>query len=160
MNLSEISRLQSFGEIVAFRADRSVEFLKMIEDTIYACCVERDEYNTLAGSALTFAQRIKRFEAPVDPDGVVLAKLEKGRDALGAAFDAHKDMRQAAVDDPNLHDEDGVVEAYDGLLDALAAAHNAVNELCWALGEHEADFDAPTRTRFDNVDDMFAAMGV
>ncbi|WP_420955248.1 hypothetical protein [Burkholderia gladioli] len=158
MNPQEISHLRSFGEVVAFRADRSVDFLRMIEDTIYACCVERDEHNSLAGAALTFAQRIKRLDAPVDADGVILAKLEKGRDALGAAYEAHKEKRQAAVDDPDLDEDDGVVEAYDDLLDALAAAHNAVNELCWALGEHSAEFSPVLEGEFFSAEDLLASL--
>jgi hypothetical protein len=155
---AEVSRLRSFGQLVELQAARSIELLKVIDDTIYACSVDRDQLIELTGAALEYVQALKRVDRSIDKDGAALAKLEEGRDALAAAYEAHQATREAAASHPGLHEDDGVVEALDGLLDAMAAAHNAINDLCWALGEHEADFDAASERQYGNADDLIASL--
>lgn len=155
---TEVSRLRSFGQLLEFEANRSIDLLKAIDDTIYACCVMRDQLDSLTGISAEFVQSLKRAVAPLDPEGTVLRKLEEGRDALSVAYEEHKRKREAAARAPELSSDDGVVEAYDGLLDSLAAAHNATNELCWALGEHDADFDEVLEGEFTSADGMIEAL--
>lgn len=158
MERTEVRRLRSFGQVVEFQASRGVDFLTKIDDTIYACCVERDQLHALVGNAQEMVQSLRRAAAPIDADGKALAMLETARDALAKAYEQHRAMRESAAKDPNLHEEDGVVEAFDGLLDALAAAHNAMNDLCWAVGEHDADFDEVLEGEFSNADDLIRAL--
>ncbi|NIE68210.1 hypothetical protein [Burkholderia sp. Ax-1719] len=155
---NEISHLRSFGQFVEFQAARSVELLAAIDDVIYACWAERDQLISLTGTAHEFIQALKRAKGPLDQDGSALVKLEAARDALGCSFEAHSELRATAAQNPELHEDDGVVEAFDGLLDALAAAHNALNDLCWALGEHEADFDKVAGGKHTSAADLIAAL--
>jgi hypothetical protein len=155
---TEVQRLRSFGQVVKYQALRSVDFLKQIDDTIYACCVERDLLHDLAGKAQELVQTLHRAEKAVDPDGKALKGLEAARDALASAYDQHQSMRNSAANDPALHEDDGVVEAFDNLLDAMAAAHNAMNDLCWAVGEHDADFDEILDGEFGSAEEMIAAL--
>lgn len=155
---TEISRLRSFGQLLEFEALRSVDLLKAIDDTIYACCLLRQQVDALTGASEEFIQALKRAKNPIDPDGSVLRQLEEGRDALDVAYKAHQRKREAAAQAPDLSPDDGVVEAYDSLLDSLAAAHNSTNELCWALGEHDADFDEVVEGEFASADDMIKAL--
>ncbi|CAB3795982.1 hypothetical protein LMG28688_04210 [Paraburkholderia caffeinitolerans] len=155
---NEVTRLRSFGQYVEFQAARSGEILKAIDDVIYACCAERDQLIALTGAALEFVQALKRAESPIDQDGSILKKLEQARDSLARAYDEQAKMRESAANAPSLHEDDGVVEAFDGLLDAIAAAHNAMNDLCWAVGEHEADFDKVASGTYKSADDLLAAL--
>lgn len=155
---TEVSRLRSFGQFVEFQATRSVDLLRAIDDVIYGCCVERDQLIALTGAAHEFIQALRRVETVVDPDGTVLKNLEQARDALDAAYKAHQRRRESAARDPRLNSDDGVVDAFDGLLDAMAAAHNALNDLCWALGEHDADFDEVLDGEFASADAMIKAL--
>ncbi|ALD90312.1 hypothetical protein CR3_1071 [Cupriavidus gilardii CR3] len=158
MERTEVSRLRSFGQLLEFEAHRSVDLLKAIDDTIYACCVQRDSLDHLSGLSAEFVQHLKRVEKPVDADGTILRKLEDARDAIARAYDIHQRKREAAARAPELTPDDGVVEAYDSLLDSLAAAHNITNELCWALGEHDADFDEIVDGEFTSADDLIGAL--
>jgi hypothetical protein len=156
----EVSTLRSFGQRVEFEAARSVELLKAIDDTIYACAVFKDTTDALVKEAHNLIASLKRLDRPIDTDGAALKNLETARDALGAAYQRFTAMRESARRDTRLSDEDGVVEAFDTLLDCIADAHNTVNELCWAVGEHDADFDKPLEGEFESADDLFKAMGV
>jgi hypothetical protein len=155
---TEVSRLRSFGQLLEFEALRSVDLLKAIDDTIYACCVQRDKLDHLSGLSAEFIQHLKRVDGPIDPSGEILRELEKARDAIMDAYKIHEKKRAAAAAAPELTPDDGVVEAYDSLLDSLAAAHNVTNELCWALGEHDADFDEVLEGEFTSAEDMIKAL--
>ncbi len=155
---SEVSRLRSFGQLVEFEANRSVELLKAIDDTIYACCVLREQVDALAGAAAEQIQAIKRADGSIDPDGKILRQLEQGRDALNASYETLLKKRNLAAQAPQLKSDDGVIEAIDILLDAVSAAHNVVNDLCWELGEHEADLDTVLEGEYSSADDLIKAL--
>lgn len=158
MERTEVSRLRSFGQLLEHEAHRSLDLLKAIDDTIYACDVQRDAIDLLAGKAGEFVQLLKRLEKPVDQDGRVLQKLEEARDALARTYAVYQRKRASAAADPALRPDDGVVDAFDSLLDALASAHNVTNELCWALGEHDADFDAVVEGDFTSAEELIGAL--
>jgi hypothetical protein len=156
----QINTLRSFGQRVEFEATRSVELLKAIDDTIYACAVFKDTINAIAKEAHTLIVSLKHVDGPIDKDGSSLKNLETARDALGAAYGRFAAMRESAGQDSRLSADDGVVEAFDSLLDCVADAHNIINELCWAVGEHDADLDTPLEGEFESADDLFKAMGI
>jgi hypothetical protein len=112
----------------------------------------------MTGSAFELVERLKRAVTPVDLSGDALTALEEARDALLDAYNALWILRQAAVGDPQPSPEDRVVEASDELLDAAAAAHHAMNDLCWALGEHDADFDKPLDGVYTSADELITAL--
>lgn len=155
---SEVSRLRSFGQLVEFEANRSVELLKAIDDTIYACCVLREHVDTLAGAAAEQIQAIKRADGPIDPDGKILRQLEHGRDAFSSSYETLLKKRNLAAQAPELNPDDGVVEAIEMLMDSVSAAHNIVNELCWVLGEHEADRDEVLEGEYSTAEDLIKAL--
>lgn len=155
---SEVSRLRSFGQLVEFEANRSVELLKAIDDTIYACCVLRDQVDALAGAAAEQIQAIKRADGPIDPDGKILRQLEHGRDAFSSSYEALLKKRNLAAQAPELTPDDGVVEAIEMLMDSVSAAHNTVNELCWVLGEHDADRDEVLDGVYSTAEDLIKVL--
>ncbi|WP_155121881.1 MULTISPECIES: hypothetical protein [Burkholderia cepacia complex] len=154
----EVSRLRSFGQLVEFEASRSVDLIKAIDDTIYAVCKLRDQADTLAGEAAELIQSIKRAEGSIDADGEILRLLEHGRDALHTSYESLLRKKDAASRAPELKSEDGLVEAYEVLLDSVSAAHNIVNELCWTLGEHEAELDEVMDGEYSSAEDLIKAL--
>lgn len=154
----EVSKLRSFGQFVGFEAARSVDLLKAIDDTIYACEQLRRMMEQFTGAAGEFVQSLKRTDHAVDKDGEGLAELERARDAIQELYDIQQRKRAAACADGRLHADDGVVEAYDQLLDGIAATHAALNDLCWALGEHESDFDEVLEGEFTSADELIGAL--
>ncbi|WP_150574529.1 hypothetical protein [Pandoraea aquatica] len=154
----EVSKLRSFGQFVGFEAARSVDLLKAIDDTIYACEQQRRMMEQFTGAAGEFVQSLKRTDHAIDEDGSVLAALEAARDAIHQVYAQHKRKREAAAGDHRLCEDDGVVDAYDQLLDGIASAHTALNDLCWALGEHEADFDKVLEGEFSTAEELIEAL--
>lgn len=156
----EVRTLRSFGQRVEFEATRSVDLLKAIDDTIYACAVLKETISALATEAHNQIGNLKRADSPADPDGSIQQKLEAARDSLAALYKMFVTRRDSAHNDKRLSDEDGVVDAYDQLLDTIADTHNVMNELCWVVGEQAAEYDKPLEGEFESADDLFKAMGV
>jgi hypothetical protein len=69
-------------------------------------------------------------------------------------------QRQSAIDDSRLTADDGVVDAYDALIEQVSATYNCANQMAWILGEHLAEFDETLPGKFDTAEALFEAMGV
>lgn len=155
---TEISRLRSFGQLVEVDATRSLHLLKAIDDTLFACHAACGPLNQLTETSFDLIERLKRVDSPVDENGSALKVLENGRAALARAYEVHQARKRESLEALKPDESDGVVEAYDELLDAIASAHNAVNALCWALGEHDADYDEVAGTGFTSADELIHAL--
>lgn len=158
MKTSAVSQLSSFGQLVEFQAARSLDLMRAIDDAIYACNAQRDMLKDLTGKAHELIQVLRRCNGSLDPNRDIQANLERGRDALEEVYKVFAQKRASAASDPKLTQEDGVVEAFDHLLDATAAAQNAINDLAWHLGEHEADLDGTADGVFTSADDLIKAL--
>lgn len=155
---TEVSRLRSLGQLVEFEAARSIDLLKAIDDTVFAVCQLHDRVDAFAGSASELLQALKRAEHPLDPDGSLLKILESARDSMHDLYEKVAGQLDRVHRSPNVQPEDGLVEAYQRLLDSMAAAHNNLNELCWAIGEHDVDFDEVLEGEFNSADDLIKSL--
>lgn len=158
MKRTDVTRLRSFSQKIEYKASRSLDLLKAIDDTIDACDALREIVTPVPGEVQQFLATLEEADRAVDRDGLILAKLEHARDFLGEAYRERLGRRASAAADPELNEDDGVVEAYDHLLSALEEAHNSLNELCWALGEHDADYDEVLDGEFSSAEDLITAM--
>lgn len=75
------------------------------------------------------------------------------------AYEGIVALRRDAVEDPLITDEDGIVEAYDCLLDQAAAFFNSLGNLSWIIGEHIAEADNVLPGEFTSAKALAEAMG-
>lgn len=142
---------------------RSLELLRAIEATVE---VNTFLYDVLEQSAVQFTTAIEavceprgdRID-PVDADGSIQTMLETALDNLGQLSDTTKDKRISAVADKKLRNDDGVVETFDRLLAAIDEAHCLLNELNWAIIEHDAELSPLSGTGpFGSAEDVVKAL--
>jgi hypothetical protein len=156
----EIRRLKAFGNQVCGDAARDLELLRDIQATLDHLDVEQERARQQNLAAELFIQLVRDAPRAIDPEGEIVELFDGARDCVGE-YHAHLvACRQSAIDDPALHEDDGIVEAYSALIDMIADLHNNLNSLSWAIGEHDADFDAPTGKTYTSVEEMFADLDV
>lgn len=150
--------LRSFSQVIAFEAGRSIGIINAVDDIIYASKAAREALDAITGKTYEFILQLQRLEGAVDKDRSILNSLEKSRDVHARVFDDLTAMRERVLLAAGDQDDEGMLAAYDAVLDALAATHNALNDFCWALSEHEADFEEPVPGTFTNAEDLFSAI--
>ena len=133
---------------------------KAIEETVSNLSVEAD---FLSGAAQATAHvRKGLMEKPpkqrIDPEGKVETNLDR---VLEMATEIYADWKlrcQAAIDDRELTEGDGVSDGYQEAMDALRTLHDETQELRDLIAEHDCDFDEVLPGTFVNADDLIAAL--
>jgi len=160
MNTHEASKFRALNRIVGATA-RDLDLLEAIDKTIAVLDLIKEQMsyhtNTVRGEIV----RVRGYAKVIDEDGSIVKSLEETRDLLGSVHAKFVRKCESAKRSEELCEDDGVVEAYYDMLNAAADLHNAINSLCWAIGEHDADFDEPLPGGpYTSSDDLFAALGV
>lgn len=158
MNTHEASKFRALNRIVGATA-RDLDLLEAIDETIAALDLIKEQMvyhtNTVNGEI----DRIKSYGKVIDEDGSIIQSLEETRDSLGTVHAKFVRKCEAAKLAEELNEDDGVVEAYHDMLSATADLHNAINALCWAIGEHDADFDEVLPGGpYTSADELIAAL--
>lgn len=156
MKTHEASRFSALNRMVEAVAHRDLNLLNAIDETIDSLCSTRAEMDILTDALFREIDRLKELGAPIDQEGKFLPMFENGRDAIGEFYRTMEAKCNAARNAPELRADDGVVEAYCELLGSTAKLHNAINDLCWTIGEHDADFDKATGKMHTSTEQMFA----
>lgn len=160
MKAREANKIRALNSMaVTFVRQRNLELLNDIDETIDALSEKREAFDILANEFEEGVERIKEAPGAIDPEGKICAMLEETRDQLGEIHRVWSAKCEVARNAPELHPEDGVVEAYCSAIDSVARLHNAFNAIAWAIGEHDADFDkvAPGGP-YMNAKDLIAAL--
>jgi hypothetical protein len=152
--------LRKLNQMVGSVAKRDLTLLNEIDGTIDCLRDAKAEMDLYAQMTLAQVERVKNAANVLDENGSIINILEQSRDVFGELHSKLAAKSDAARTDPNLNPEDGVFEAYCDLMNSVAELHNAINELCWAIGEHDADFDpvAPGGP-YKTADELLAALG-
>jgi hypothetical protein len=166
--ITEFRKLKAFGNQITSEASRdlaqSVRDLKLlhhIETTLDALDVRCEQLRQVNQAADHFIDLLSRTSLSSTNEEVDLVSLfENARDAVGDAYDRWSIKHLCAINAPELNDEDGIVEGYALLLTEVASLHDKLNTLAWIIREQEADQDNELPGRFEDVDDLFATMGV
>jgi len=160
MSLLEIRTLTAFGRLAQGSARRDLRLLRAIQSTLDALdIVERHLYQ-MNQDAEQFIQKLRVSAPPKSDDMDMVNLFENARDSVGRMHEIFCAKHLAAVSDPALTDEDGVVESYARLSTEAAILHDRLNTLAWLIGEHEADQEHPLSGSYANAEDLFAALGV
>ena len=120
---------------------RSLHFLKAIDKTIETLSIMTSRMDDDAREAKLFLDEINSIDADFIIESVdeTSGNLEKYLDNNKKLLKILKGKRRCANEDSNLLDHDGVVEAFDDAIEACVNVTNTIEELRWALLEHNAD---------------------
>lgn len=160
MNTHEVARFGALNRMVGATA-RDLDLLEQIDKTIAALELIKEQMGYHTKTVFNEIERVKSAPKVIDEDGSIIESLEGTRDILGSIHAKFLRKCEAAKNAKELHEDDGVVEAYYDMLNATSDLHNAINTLCWVIGEHDADFEpvAPGGP-YSSPEELFAAMGV
>ena len=160
MNTAGFEAIRSISASVEMVTARDLATLKGVEGTI-------DKLNEYRGVLRLHTAIIRReigllqnYPEVIDESGELIVRLEKVRTTVGLIHDELRSQCCTAETEPSLKCDEDLVLAYKEVIEAAAALHNAINDLCWAIGEHDADFDETLSGSFDSAEDLFRQMGV
>jgi hypothetical protein len=150
---SSSSRLQAF-------ASRTLDFLQLIEKTVgrlasdsHLLRVYTEDVGSVNSDLAT-----RKFDREIDPEGRISDLLLK---AAATARRMHADAiekRESARRDPDLSEDDGVVEAFGEYLVAVASYHDAVEHLRDTLESLDSLRSPVVGDTYDDVDALVRDM--
>lgn len=131
------------AELMGVGAVRSLDLLRDIDGTIDAISHHCQLLHAAERAFCAVKKSIASGDAsrPI-PEENVVPVLENLQDSLVRTYSESKEKMQCAIDDPRLSDEDGVVDAYAGLLEALITLNTTTEALRWSILESNADKEA------------------
>lgn len=156
--------LRFVAEGSAHDSARSLDLLRDIEMTVEVNDILTEQFETITGRN-KHATEVICTKTPadmgdaLDRDGSVQGLLDRTLSVLEQLQDHIQAKRQSAIEDQQLRTDDGVVESFDKVIDSIRDAHEATNELIWAVLEHDADCSPLSgKGPFTSVDDLLAAI--
>jgi len=163
MSTVERLKLDAFGRQVsnALSSTRDISLLAQIDETIEAVADEVVKFQSLALMTDHFIEVLQKAAIP-DVSGLAELQLMFAR-SIEIVASYHQNQiikRQSAIEDKRLTNEDGIVDAYDTLIQQVAQFHNNLSSLSWLLGEHLAEADTTMPETFTSADALFKAIGV
>jgi len=138
--------LTFFGNDALAGATRSLDLIQKIEQTIATLCYDQSMFGNIGKYARIAADSIAKSGAslPLDPGETIGANLLVTQGKLEDIYKSYCGSLQAARDDNRLTSDDGVADEYIRAIEVIKGAHNAINDLRWAILEHDADLDKHT----------------
>jgi hypothetical protein len=158
MTSREASKYRALNRMAETVALRDLNLLKIIDQTVDSLREDKAAMDVLADEICREILRVKDYHKVLDEDGSIVAMLERTRDSLDAFHKTLLEKCDVARNARELHPDDGVVEAYCETIDSAARLHNAFNDLCWAIGEHDVDAQNEWSEPFESAKDMFRAL--
>jgi hypothetical protein len=158
VNSQEASKFRVLNRMVSSIAKRDLRLLGAIDQTLDAIQDIQSEIDILTGAILHETSRIQSVERAIDEDGAIEKILEEARGYIEKLHSHLIAKCEAARNAPELKPDDGVVDAYCRVIDSVAALHNAINDIAWAIAEHDIDVENEWLGPFDNVEDMLRAL--
>ena len=143
---------------------RSLDLLRDIEVTVEVNETLSEQFVTLAERNRHATEAICKktpngSDEIIDKDGKLQDVFEHTLDVLGQLHEGIQAKRQSANGDHQLRPGDGVVESFDRVISSIREAHESLNELFWAVLEHDADCSPLSgEGPFTSVDDMLASL--
>lgn len=155
------SRLQpdNAASVQAF-ASRTLEFLQLIERTISN--VQADaavlHANTRALRELLGNLATRGAAVELDPAGRVESLLSQAAASCVRLHEKALLQRESARADPDLFEDDGVVDAFSDYVDAIIEAHNAIEDLSDTVQTLDALRSPVVGSAFTDVDALVEDM--
>lgn len=137
------STLQLFGGSVSGEA-RPLDLMRLIDSTKTSLDYRTRRAVALSNEAERFIEAINKpdFVASFDNEEKVIKTLEKAQDhTIGLVQQFHL-MLESAKSDQDLHDHDGVVEAFEEAIEAYSNLNALLEDLRWCVLEHSVDLES------------------
>ena len=135
-----VPEIREYGAHILDSAARSLSLLRRIEDTLVALRVRRITMDALREAALAMSTALATISVAIPEEGIVDV-LEEGQDALSKIHAIMKSKFANAKSAPELHDEDGVCDAYEESMASVAHLHSSLEDLRWNILQHNARLD-------------------
>lgn len=139
---------------------RNLQFLQAIDSTVDSLGSDSRLFDAIAAGFQEILERLQSgsFDQLVDPQGNIRDSLRRAAEATSRIHARGSQARQSACDDPDLHADDGVVEAFDQYLESVSAVHDLAEEICEWIEIQEASSEQSTGQVFSSVDELFKAL--
>lgn len=160
MSTLEIRRLKAFGQQVWDDAVRDLQLLRQIATTLDELDIEQERANQLNRTADEFIQKLRSAKGVIPRETGLVDLFNKARDIVGDAHGTLCARLRLARADKRLTEEDGIVIAFENLVESISTLHNNLNSLSWLIGELEADGDSELPGTYSSAKQLFEAMGV
>lgn len=133
--------LERYSLDIVSRSARDLTLIRAIEQTLDALRYDQGNLEADCKFAIEFAERIQTItpQKVIDPTGRVDDSLVRAQDAIKSNYLALIEKRDRARDDRNLEISDGIEEAFSNTIAAAAGLYNAIGDLRWTIGEHDAE---------------------
>ena len=147
---------------IAGVAARNFGLLRAIEETLDVLSHDTRVYGLITDTYAELQAKLtaQNGTATIDPDGKIDALLQASTQASSHIYADAQKRHQSACNAPELHDDDGVTDAYAQYLAAIEAAHDAAEDLRQWILTHDAVLQPAKEGRFTSVDDLFNAIGI
>ena len=147
----------SSGQVQA-QAARTIAFLHLIESTIQRLTSNTEFLRTAAREVERFNVSIRASEPlrPLDPEGRACLLLDQAAETAERVYNRAVRECESARGDGRLTSDDGVVDAFEAEVEAVADFHNQVVEMREAVLLHNARALGPSGRVYADVDEMFA----
>ncbi len=131
-------------EGAAQESARSLELLRAIELTVQVNEMLSESFEQISRRFTLAVEDICSRDPytskhHIDADSSIQASLETTLNILEQLKLRMISARRSAVADNELLHDDGVVESFDRVVLAISDAHSILNELNWAIMEHDAE---------------------
>jgi hypothetical protein len=160
MRTQQFDAIWSLGASIEFVAGRDLKTLREVDGAVDKLRDHRGILEFHTDNVHREIGIVKNHSEIFDEDGSLVKRLEQLRDKVG---DIHGELRAqycTTQQTLELRPDDDLMQAYCDIINATADLHNAINDLCWAIGEHDADYDKPTGKSYKSAAEMFADMGL
>lgn len=131
---------------------RSLTLLKEIDGTIDAMIMIRKQLDALAGMFESQKEKIMQLEAHICEKETIPA-LEQSQDTLSSMYEFISRGLDSAKNSIQLNHDDGVVDAYEDVLESIVLLNSTIEQVRWAMLEHNADMDPPHKPLILSGDD-------
>jgi hypothetical protein len=143
-------------------AARNLQLLQTIESTLTGLASDVKLLNAVADGFEEVSERLqqKGLAVALDPRGQLCNALTLAADSAQRMYTRAAVEHDAVSRDPRLTREDGVADAYQAYLNALGRVFDSSATLKDWIATHDALLEPGSGKVYDNVDDLFAAMGL
>lgn len=152
------SELNAIGDDALVGTTRSIELLRTIDNAIAQLCYDQNFFGMIGKMARFSAESIKKStdSTPIDKDGSTLEKLLTAQKSCERLFEVLVARKKSAEADSRLTADDGVADEFSRTADVVIEAHNALNDLRWAIDEHDADLESVSGAPFSDPEALRA----
>jgi hypothetical protein len=141
-------------------ASRTLDLLQLIEKTVGRLQADTDLLRVWSDDVRRVIASTAAADhgREIDPDGRTAYLLRKGAAAAKRMHAEQIARRESARADPDLRDDDGVVEAFSAFIDAVAEVHNLLEDLLDTIETLDAERSPVIGGTFGSADDLVADM--